>query len=68
MPIGRVLGIEFGVVRAARRNACTRTDTCMVGTCVGSNPVTCTPLDACHLVGVCNAASGTCSKPNAVTR
>ena len=27
--------------------------------------MTCAPLDACHVAGVCNAASGTCSNPNA---
>lgn len=45
-------------------DACTRTDTCQGGVCVGSNPVTCTALDQCHAVGVCNPATGTCSNPN----
>jgi hypothetical protein len=42
-------------------NACTQTDTCQQGTCVGSNPVVCAPLDACHDAGVCSA--GVCSNP-----
>ncbi|MGH7895711.1 MAG: hypothetical protein ACREQL_13650, partial [Candidatus Binatia bacterium] len=35
-------------------NACTQTDSCSSGTCAGSNPVTCTALDQCHAVGVCD--------------
>ena len=45
-------------------NACTLTDTCQSGSCVGANPVTCTPLDQCHLAGTCNPATGVCSNPN----
>ncbi len=44
-------------------NACTQADACSSGACVGSNPVVCTALDACHLVGTCDAGSGTCSQP-----
>lgn len=44
-------------------NACTQTDTCQGGTCVGSNPVMCTALDQCHNVGTCNPATGICSNP-----
>lgn len=44
---------------------CTQVDTCQAGACVGSNPVTCTALDACHVAGTCNPATGTCSNPNA---
>src|SRR5258708_8102849 len=46
-------------------NACTQTDTCQSGSCVGSNPVTCTALDQCHVAGTCNPATGTCSTPTA---
>ena len=46
-------------------NACTQTDTCQAGMCAGSNPVTCTASDQCHVAGVCNPASGVCSNPNA---
>jgi cysteine-rich repeat protein len=44
-------------------NACTRTDTCQAGTCTGGNPVVCTALDQCHVVGTCAPATGTCSNP-----
>jgi hypothetical protein len=42
-------------------NACTRTDNCQAGVCVGSNPVVCQPLDRCHVAGVCNPSTGECS-------
>jgi len=45
-------------------NLCTRTDTCIAGTCVGGNPVVCTALDQCHVAGACNPTSGTCTSPN----
>src|SRR5262249_9545463 len=45
-------------------NACTQSDTCQAGACVGANPVVCSALDECHVAGVCNPASGTCSNPN----
>lgn len=45
-------------------NACTQTDSCQTGACVGSNPVVCTALDECHDVGTCAPASGVCSNPN----
>ena len=32
-------------------DACTQTDACMSGTCTGSNPVVCAPLDQCHVAG-----------------
>jgi hypothetical protein len=44
-------------------NACTKTDACQAGVCTGSNPVTCSALDACHDVGICNAVTGACSNP-----
>ncbi len=46
-------------------NACTQTDTCVSGECIGSDPVICTPLDQCHVAGVCDTATGACSNPNA---
>jgi hypothetical protein len=46
-------------------DACTQTDTCQAGTCVGGNPVVCTALDQCHTAGVCNSTTGQCSNPNA---
>ncbi len=45
-------------------NACTQSDTCQNGVCIGSNPVTCTPLDQCHDAGTCNPSTGLCSNPN----
>jgi hypothetical protein len=44
-------------------NACTQTDTCQGGVCVGGNPVTCTAADQCHDIGTCDPATGTCSNP-----
>src|SRR5262249_29420191 len=46
-------------------NACTRTDTCQSGACVGGNAVVCTALDQCHVPGVCNTTSGVCTNPTA---
>jgi hypothetical protein len=46
-------------------NACTQTDTCQGGTCVGTNPVVCMPQDQCHVAGTCAPGSGLCSNPNA---
>jgi RHS repeat-associated protein len=42
-------------------NACTQTDSCHAGACVGSNPLACGE-DQCHLAGTCNPATG-CSRP-----
>ena len=44
-------------------NGCTQTDTCQAGVCTGSNPKTCTVLDQCHDVGVCDHSTGACSNP-----
>src|SRR5262249_26082789 len=44
-------------------NACTQTDSCMGGVCVGSNPVVCTALDQCHAVGTCDPSTGVCPNP-----
>jgi hypothetical protein len=44
-------------------NACTQTDTCVSGTCTGSNPVVCTALDQCHTAGTCNTSTGVCTNP-----
>ncbi len=46
-------------------DACTRTDTCQNGVCVGANPIICTAMDQCHLVGTCDPATGVCSNPSA---
>jgi RHS repeat-associated protein len=44
-------------------NACTQTDTCLAGTCTGSNPVQCTASDQCHDPGTCAPSTGVCSSP-----
>jgi hypothetical protein len=44
---------------------CTRTDSCQAGECSGSNPVVCTPLDSCHVAGVCQPLTGACTDPDA---
>jgi hypothetical protein len=46
-------------------NACTQSDTCQSGVCSGSNPVTCVPLDVCHVAGSCSPSTGLCSNPAA---
>jgi hypothetical protein len=45
-------------------DACTQTDACQNGVCVGGNPIECTAPDACH-VGSCDPATGTCHTPAA---
>src|SRR5207245_62435 len=44
-------------------SACTQTDACEAGICVGANPVACTAADHCHTAGACNPATGVCSNP-----
>ena len=44
-------------------DACTQTDICLAGACVGSNPVTCAASDDCHLAGSCDPGTGLCSNP-----
>jgi hypothetical protein len=46
-------------------DGCTQTDTCQAGVCTGGNPKVCEALDACHVPGVCDPATGACSNPNA---
>jgi hypothetical protein len=43
--------------------ACSQTDSCQKGVCVGTNLVTCSAADQCHVAGTCNGATGTCSNP-----
>jgi Cohesin domain len=45
---------------------CTQTDTCVAGACTGGNPVVCTALDQCHLVGTCDSLTGFCDDPVAM--
>ncbi|MBI4508100.1 MAG: hypothetical protein HY698_00595 [Deltaproteobacteria bacterium] len=44
-------------------NACTQSDTCVDGTCTGSDPIACTSADDCHDVGTCDPSTGECSNP-----
>ena len=44
-------------------NGCTTIDTCQSGACVGSNPVVCAAVDACHVAGTCRTATGACTNP-----
>lgn len=44
-------------------NACTPTDTCESGACIGANPIKCVATDQCHDIGTCNPTTGTCSNP-----
>jgi MYXO-CTERM domain-containing protein len=44
-------------------DACTQSDTCKSGTCMGGSPTTCTAQEECHLAGVCDASTGVCSNP-----
>ncbi len=46
-------------------NPCTSLDVCLSGTCTGTNPVQCPAIDACHGVGACDPATGSCSTPAA---
>jgi streptogramin lyase len=43
------------------QNACTRGDSCVAGTCVGSSSVVCTAPDGCHTAGTCDPATGLCA-------
>jgi hypothetical protein len=45
-------------------NACTLTDVCQNGACVGSNLKVCDPPDQCHENGVCNTGTGQCNYAN----
>jgi hypothetical protein len=44
-------------------NACTQTDACQAGACMGNDPVVCTASDQCHVAGACNPADGSCTNP-----
>jgi hypothetical protein len=44
-------------------NACTQSDSCQAGTCIGASPVICTASDQCHVTGMCDPGTGTCSNP-----
>jgi hypothetical protein len=41
-------------------NACTQSDSCKAGVCIGSNLKSCPAPDSCHDVGVCDPSTGSC--------
>ncbi len=43
-------------------DACTANDACKTGACTGTKTM-CTAVDGCHLAGICNPTTGTCSAP-----
>jgi len=47
-------------------NACSQTDTCQGGSCLGGNFVICFPSDQCHVAGACDTVTGICSDPPAM--
>src|SRR6185369_16394958 len=46
-------------------NACTHSDGCQAGSCVGTDPVVCAASDQCHTAGTCDPSTGACSDPAA---
>jgi hypothetical protein len=56
MPVTNGTGCDDG-------NACTQTDSCQSGACVGASPVTCSTSALCKVAGVCNPSTGVCSAP-----
>ncbi len=44
---------------------CTKSDSCVSGTCTGSDPVVCEAEDQCHIAGTCDPSTGDCSNPAA---
>lgn len=46
-------------------NGCTVGDVCAASVCAPGTPTVCTASDACHVVGLCNPATGACSNPAA---
>jgi hypothetical protein len=42
-------------------DACTQTDSCQSGVCLGANHVICVAFDQCHVAGDCNPGTGACS-------
>jgi hypothetical protein len=45
------------------QNACTQSDVCRAGACVGSNPIVCATTGTCQLPGSCNPSTGMCGAP-----
>ncbi len=45
------------------QDLCNGQDFCRQGVCAHENPVVCTPLDQCHVAGICDVVTGLCSNP-----
>lgn len=44
-------------------NECTTNDICSMGACLGQSLVVCNSIDACHIAGICDPATGMCTNP-----
>ncbi len=44
-------------------NGCTVADACLAGACAGGASRACPATDQCHVAGVCEIATGTCTNP-----
>ncbi len=44
---------------------CTHVDVCEGGACVGTQPLSCPPIDQCHSGGACRPETGACTTPPA---
>ncbi len=44
-------------------NACTQSDTCVDGICMGAEPKPCPAVSQCHGTGTCDPSDGQCSAP-----
>jgi len=45
------------------QRACTLTDVCRGGLCIGGDPQVCNRLDQCHATGTCDDLTGQCTNP-----
>ena len=54
---------QFDGIACDDDNACTQTDTCQNGECVGADSIVCLAQDECHDSGTCTPSSGICSNP-----
>jgi hypothetical protein len=52
-----------GSLCTSDNNACNGVETCTNSVCGRSAPVTCTAASQCHMVGVCDPATGRCTEP-----
>ncbi|APR80856.1 Hypothetical protein A7982_06203 [Minicystis rosea] len=44
-------------------DACSQSDSCVSGVCVGANAKSCPAIDECHVEGTCDKTTGDCSAP-----